>query len=431
MPDTVSPHKPHHPRKDKIWGFPRNVFFMGWASFFTDISSEMINSVLPFFLANVIGASKTTIGIIEGIAESTASILKVVSGWLSDKMQRRKPLVVWGYSLSTFAKSFLPIAGTSTAILAYRFVERFGKGIRAAPRDAFIADSTPANLRGKSFGFHKAMDTAGAVIGPLIAFIILSLSSNNGYKTIFWIAIFPAVISILILIFFVHEKRKSKSKLPEDISPAPQEQAVPTDKTSLQGFHISFFVLIGIVVIFTIGNPSDAFLLLRAENVGVPLAIIPLAYLLSNLMSSLLALPAGVVSDRIGRAWLILGGYIIFSLVYWGFAHVDEVWLVFVLFAFYGMHVGMTEGVIKAFIADLVPTETRGTAYGVYHTAVGLTLLPASIIAGLLWQHFGASVPFYFGFITSLIAVVLMLIWFFIMNIGKISRIKEPPVMRD
>lgn len=427
MSDTPTQHKPRHYRKDKIWGFPPNVFFMGWASFFTDISSEMINSVLPFFLSNVIGASKTTIGIIEGIAESTASILKVVSGWLSDKMQRRKPLVVAGYSLSTLAKTFLPIASSSGAILVYRFAERFGKGLRAAPRDAFIADSTPAHLRGKSFGFHKAMDTAGAVIGPLIAFLVLSFISNDGYKTIFWIAILPAIISIFILVFFVHEKKK-KAALPVSHELVAEEAA---PKVSLKSFNISFFILIGIVVIFTIGMPSDAFLLLRAENVGVPLAIIPLAYLTSNLMFSLVAFPAGVVSDRIGRMWMILGGYIIFSLVYLGFASVRDPWMVFILFAFYGAHLGMTEGVIKAFVADLVPEQARGTAYGVYHTAVGLTLLPASIIAGVLWQYYGASAPFYFGFATSITAVILLLIWMFVSNMGRYNKIKIPPAVVD
>lgn len=428
MSDTTPQHKPRHHKKDKIWGFPPNVFFMGWASFFTDISSEMINSVLPFFLSNVIGASKTTIGIIEGIAESTASILKVLSGWLSDKMQRRKPLVVAGYSLSTLAKTFLPIASSSGAILAYRFAERFGKGLRAAPRDAFIADSTPAHLRGKSFGFHKAMDTAGAAIGPLIAFLILSFISNDGYRTIFWIAILPAVISIFILVFFVREKKK-KTTLPVPHELPTKEETVP--RVPLKSFNISFFILIGIVVIFTIGMPSDAFILLRAENVGVPLAIIPLAYLTSNLMFSLVAFPAGVVSDRIGRMWLILGGYTIFSLVYLGFAIVKDPWMIFVLFAFYGTHLGMTEGVIKAFVADLVPEEARGTAYGVYHTAVGLTLLPASIIAGVLWQYYGASAPFYFGFATSITAVALLLIWMFISNIGKYNKIKIPPAIVD
>lgn len=413
MPDDASPNPSGPPRK--IWGFPRNVFFMGWVSFFTDISSEMIAAVLPLFLENVIGASKTTIGIIEGIAESTASLLKVLSGWLSDLFKSRKPLAVGGYSLSTVAKGFLPFAASAFAVFAFRFFDRVGKGIRSAPVDALIADSTPAHMRGKAFGFHKAMDTAGAVIGPLIAFLVLALIAGDGYRTLFWIALLPALISILILIFFVHEKQKAA---PPSSPPLP---------FSFRGFHAGFFLLMGIVLIFTLGTPSSAFLLLRAENVGIPLVLIPLTYLLFNVVFALTAFPAGAFSDKIGRSRMILGGYLVFSLAYFGLATVKSPWMAVLLFALYGVYMGMTEGVIKAFVADLVPAESRGTAYGIYHTATGITLLPASVIAGVLWQKVSPSAPFYFGFATSLLAAVLLIIWLFIGNVGKYHKYKEPP----
>lgn len=417
MPKTLQ-EDPSGPPK-KIWGFPRNVFFMGWVSLFTDISSEMIVSVLPLFLSNVIGASKTTIGIIEGIAESTASILKVFSGWLSDLFQRRKSLVVGGYTLSTLAKGFLPFASTSFEVLAFRFFDRVGKGVRSAPSDALIADSTPANMRGKSFGFHRAMDSTGAVIGPLIAFLVLTFLNKDGYRILFWIALIPAVIAIMIMVFYVKEKRVPASSQPS-----------PVTRFSFEGFNIGFFLLLGIVVIFMLGNSSDAFLLLRAENVGVPVALVPLTYLLFNVVYALTAFPAGAFSDKIGRIWMILGGYLIYSFVYFGFATVSNPWMVPVLFAIYGIYMGMTDGVIRAYVADLVPAQSRGTAYGIYYTVVGITLLPASIIAGILWQNIGPSAPFYFGFALSLAAAFLLIIWLFVRNVGKYRKYKEPPPFR-
>ncbi len=393
---------------------------MGWVSLFTDISSEMIISVLPLFLSNVIGASKTTIGLIEGIAESTASILKVFSGWISDFFQRRKSLVVSGYSLSALAKGFLPMASSAFEVLAFRFFDRVGKGIRSAPSDALIADSTPASIRGKSFGFHRAMDSTGAVIGPLIAFLVLTFMNKDGFRILFGLALIPAIIAILILVFYVQEKR----------APRLAEQPPPVTRFSFKGFNIGFFLLLGIVVVFMLGNSSDAFLLLRAENVGVPVALVPLAYLLFNVVYALTAFPAGAFSDKIGRIWLILAGYLIYAFVYFGFATVNNPWMVPVLFAIYGIYMGMTDGVIRAYVADLVPSQSRGTAYGIYYTAVGITLLPASIIAGILWQRVGPSAPFYFGFALSLAAAFLLIIWLFVRYVGKYKRFNEPPPFR-
>ncbi len=404
--------------KDIIKGVKKNVFILGLVSFFTDISSEMLYPIIPIFLTAVLHAPMSVVGLIEGIAESTASILKVVSGWLSDKSGKRKPFVIYGYGLSTVAKPLLAFAATWHFVLTARFLDRFGKGLRSSARDALIADSTEAQYRGKAFGFHRALDTVGAVFGPLIALVLLYyLDRTTGdigasYRIIFLIAFIPALISVLLLLFFVTEKA---GEIKDDL------------KFRLSDFSRDFKIFLLISVVFAVGNSSNAFLILRANNIfesfgGVPsiitttfssiavVAVVILTYVVYNITYSLFSMPAGMLSDRIGRRNVMIGGFLIFSVVYLGFALANAGYLVWILFAIYGFYIAMTDGVSKAYAVDLVPADKRGTAIGLYYTATGLMALASSIIAGLLWDLAGASAPFLFGSAMSLIAAVMLLV---------------------
>jgi len=397
--------------RDIIKGIKKNVFVLGLVSFFTDISSEMLYPIIPIFLTAVLGAPMSVVGLIEGIAESTASIMKVVSGWLSDRAGKRKPFVIYGYSLSAIAKPLLAFASTWHFVLGARFLDRFGKGIRSSARDALIADSTDAQYRGKAYGFHRALDTMGAVIGPLIALILLYYLDGN-YRSIFLIAFIPAFISVVLLFLYVSEKKSHK---------------IEGLRFKLSGFSREFKSFLLISVIFAIGNSSDAFLIIRAKNIfgenlgEIPsfivtnfgamavLAVVVLSYVVYNLTYSLASMPAGALSDRIGRRNVMVGGFLIFSLVYLGFALANSGYLVWILFAVYGFYIAMTDGVSKAFVVDMVPQEKRGTAIGLYYTATGLLALLSSIIAGLLWDYVGAYAPFMFGSAAALAAAVMMI----------------------
>ena len=398
--------------KDIIKGIKKNVFILGLVSFFTDISSEMLYPIIPIFLTTVLAAPMSIVGLIEGIAESTASILKVVSGWLSDRSGKRKPYVIYGYSLSTISKPLLAFATTWHFVLTARFLDRFGKGLRSSARDALIADSTEAQYRGKAFGFHRGLDTVGAVIGPLIAILFLYFLDGN-YQIIFLIAFIPALISVVLLFLFVSEKKgEKKDGLQFKIS----------------DFSREFKIFLFITIVFAIGNSSNVFLILRAKNIfdtsgGIPsiitstfgamavTAIVILTYVVFNITYSLSSMPAGILSDKIGRRNVMVGGFLIFSLVYLGFALANEGYIVWILFAIYGFYMAMTEGVSKAFVVDMVPSDKRGTAIGLYYTATGLLALASSIIAGLLWDKVGVSAPFLFGSAAALVAAVMMMAW--------------------
>ncbi|MBM3155982.1 MAG: MFS transporter [Chloroflexi bacterium] len=384
----------------KILGVSRNVFFLGWVSFLTDVSSDMIFTVMPLFLSNVLKVSIPIIGLIEGIAEGTASLLKLVSGWLSDRLGKRKSLAVFGYSLSALAKPFLYIASSWGTVLAIRWTDRVGKGIRSAPRDALVADCTVANERGRSFGFHRGMDTLGAVVGLALAALIVYLVQEGGleltrgaFRTLVLAGIGPAVLSVLILLFFVRERKKTVSPRACDAAPV-QTECKGTAKVLTDG---RFKIFLVIIVLFTLGNSSDAFLILRAQNLGFSVSQTLLLFVAFNLVYALAALPAGMISDRLGRRKVIIVGWSIYALSYLGFALATDAWHVWLLFALYGLYYGVAEGVCRAFVCDIVPAEKRGTAYGWYHTAVGLSLLPASVIAGWLWHLIGPAAPFYFG----------------------------------
>ncbi len=378
---------------------PRNVWVLGFVSLLTDISSEMIHSLLPLFLVSVLGASVLTVGIIEGIAEATASVLKVFSGALSDYLGHRKGLAVFGYGLSTFVKPLFAIATSPTGVLIARFGDRLGKGIRVAPRDALVADATTPQERGAAYGLRQSLDTIGAFTGPLAAFVLMAASGNN-FRLVFWLALIPGFFAVALLAVGVREPKKNPSVNPK---------TNPLNWQALRSLGSGYWILVAVALIFNLGNSSEAFLLLRAGQVGIEASLVPLTLVVMNLAYSLSAYPAGILSDRFGRFGLLLGGFMLYALVYLGFAFVQTPWQVWVLFAFYGLHMGMSQGVLLALIADKVPTNLRGTAFGFLNLAVGLALLPASILAGLLWQASGSWATFIAGSSFAGVAVLLLL----------------------
>ena len=392
--------------KSSLQRLPRNIWAVTFASFFTDISSEMIFNLVPLYLANVLGVGTAIIGLIDGIAETTASLMKVYTGSLSDKLGQRKWLAVAGYALSTISKPFLFIATTWEAVLGVRFSDRLGKGIRTAPRDALVADSIDEKQRGLAFGVHRAGDTAGAFLGIGFAALIVWLTEANGIdltRHTFQIAVLasfiPAVLGVLVLMGMAKEvpmKTKRTSALP-----------------SLEGLDTRFKLFLFVVLIFTLGNSSDSFIILLGQNRGLDIFQIMLMLMTFNFIYAALSGPLGAWSDKIGRRRLIIGGWIAYGLVYLGLALSNAGWHVWVLYALYGIYYAATDGVGRALVADFVPVERRGAAYGLYNAAIGITVLPASVIAGVLWQGigawngFGASAPFYFGAALALLAGVL------------------------
>jgi MFS family permease len=391
--------------RETVFGLKKNVFWLGLTSLFTDISSEMVYPLVPIFVTTVLGAPVTFVGTVEGIAESTASVLKVFSGWLSDRLNGRKKLTVAGYTLSALGKPFLIAATGIWHILAYRIIDRTGKGIRTAPRDALIADSSDCDNYGKSFGFHRTMDTIGAMVGPALAFLLLPVfavySASKGYRELFAFSLIPAVIGVFVLIVFVKEKRR----------PADDDCAPPAEppRISLKPFDRRFKLFLMVVLVFTLGNSSDAFLILRARNAGLAVTLIPLAYLLFNTINAILATPAGIISDRLGRFWVMALGFLIFAGVYLGFALAGGQLVVWLMFALYGFYYAFTESIFKAYTADLVPENLRGTAYGLLNMTMGIALLPASLFAGWLWVNVSVRAPFFYGAGMAALALVMLL----------------------
>ena len=373
---------------------PRNVVAAGLVSFFTDVASEMVVPVLPLFLTGVLGAPVAAVGLIEGVAESTASVLRVFAGWLSDRTGRRKPLMLVGYGLSNLTKPLLALSTAWPQVLAIRFGDRLGKGIRGAPRDALIADSVEPAVRGRAFGFHRSMDTAGAAVGPLLAAGTLVLTAGDA-RAVFWLAAVPGVASVLLGLWLLRDR------------PAPPRDAA-APRLGFRHLGRPFGLLTAVTTLFALGNSSDAFLILRAQDVGMAVAVIPLAYFAFNLLYSLLATPAGILSDRIGRRPLLVAGYAVFALVYAGFAVAPNAVVAAGLLLAYGAYYACTEGVARALVADLVPAELRASAMGTYATATGLALLPASVIAGALWQGVGPWAPFAYGATLAAAAALLL-----------------------
>jgi MFS family permease len=375
------------------FGVSKNVFMLGLVSFFNDVASEMIYPVVPIFLTVVLGAPVAVVGLIEGIAESTASILKVVSGWLSDKWQKRKPFAVAGYGLSALSKAILGLAFGWPLVLFARFIDRFGKGVRTSARDALIVESSEESARGKAFGFHRAIDTMGAVAGPLLALLAIHYFDNK-YRIIFFLAVIPSCIGVLLLLFFVKEKKKEA-----DLSAAFHFRWRELDP--------SFKIYLWISFLFALGNSSDAFLILRAQNLGLSLTLVILAYVLFNFTYAVFSIPAGIISDKIGPRKVLFSGFLLFSAIYLFFGIIHSSNFLWLLFPVYGIYMALTEGVGKAYIASLVPREKTATAFGVYQTIIGLATFFASLIAGLLWTYMGVSAPFILGSAMALISAFL------------------------
>ena len=386
----------------KILGLHPNVFFMGLTSLLTDISSELIFTLVPLFLSNVLGASSALIGLVGGISDSADSLFRIVSGWFSDKIGKRKLLAVAGYSLSTLVKPLMLLVNSWSAVAGIRFGDRVGKGVRTASRDALIADSVDAKERGRGFGLHRAMDTSGAVIGLIIAAIIVYLIPGDkfnlekqAYHWMVIIGIIPAVLAVVVLLTLVHERKKIAATI-----------KAGTIKPAVTPFSKQFILYLIIMALFTLGNSSDFFLILDAQHVKTPLLQVVLMLVLFNLTYALISMPMGVLSDKIGRKRVITVGWLIYGLVYLGFALSGSIWQIWVLFAVYGIYYGICEGAAKAFVADMVPVERRGTAYGLYNGVVGLMALPASLIAGVLWGNIAPAAAFYFGAGLALLAMV-------------------------
>lgn len=375
---------------------PRSVWILGFVSLFADINSKMIQSTLPLFLVSALGANLLTVGLIEGIAESTASVLKVFSGALSDYWGRRKDLAVAGYGLSTLVTPVFALATSPAWVLGARFADRVGKGIRVAPRNALVADTTPPQHRGAAYGLRQSLDTIGAFLGPLLATLLLWQSGQN-FRLVFWLAVIPGTVGVLLLVLGIREAKK-----PALAQPNPLRWPV------LKSLGRPYWVLATVAFCFNLGNSSDAFLLLRAEQIGIAPALVPLAFVVINLAYGASAYPLGVISDRIGRFGLLLASFAIFALVYLGLALAQSPWQLWVLFGCYGLYLGMSQGVLLALVADHVPAELRGTAFGMINLMTGIALLPASLIAGTLWQEIGPSAPFMMGSGFAIVAALLL-----------------------
>lgn len=371
----------------------RNVYALAAVSFFTDVSSEMIYPLLPVFLSTVLGANAGFIGAIEGAAESTAALLKLASGWWSDRVRRRKPLVVAGYVLASAMRPLIAIAQSATQVLVIRVSDRVGKGIRNSPRDALIADSVGPEVRGRAFGLRSAADNAGALLGPLIAFGVLA-TWHVSLRTVFWFAVIPGAIAVIVAIIGIRE--------------VPHHGAL-VKETALQGaMGGRFWVFLIIIFIFTLGNSTDAFLLLRARQLGVPVALAPILWALLNGVKSVLNIPGGVLSDRIGRRPTLIAGWVAYAVVYFLFARATHGWEAWALFAGYGLYFGLTEGTQLALVADVAPPRRRGAAYGWYYLAIGIGALPASLMFGAIWDRFGSPVAFMVGAGLALIAAIAL-----------------------
>lgn len=380
----------------------RTVKALGLVSLLNDFSSEVTVRTLPLFLANVLGVGTWVIGLIEGIAESTATVLKLVSGYLADRLGRKKVLTVWGYGLSGFTKPLLYFATNWGVVLAVRVLDRVGKGIRTAPRDALIADATAPEYRGRAFGYNKAMDKAGAVIGLLLAASLLHLGQRDAltltresYQWLVLLAVLPGLASVGVLAGWVEEQPKP-----------PLARSHMRMWARMDG---RFWVFVGVLLLFTLGNSSDAFLMLRAQTLGFSVVEIFLAVALFNLVITVTSTQGGALSDTLGRRGLIVAGWLIYALIYLGFAFASAPWHVWILYAGYGLYYGAFQGAANALVADLVPETLRGTAYGIFNAALGVAAFPASLLAGVLWDWYGPAAPFLAGGGLALLATVGLL----------------------
>lgn len=377
----------------------RNIILLGFTSLFTDISSEMIYPLLPVFFAATLGLSRSFIGLIEGLAESSASFFKLFSGWFSDRIKKRKKLVIAGYLLSNITKPLFSVVHSGIQALSTRFVDRVGKGIRTAPRDALISLSAAKEERGKAFGIHRAMDTLGAVIGPLLAFLLLPLFRGNP-RPVFLISFIPGIIAIMVLSAVID--------VPGD-KYAAKKVVLPLH-TTFKEFTPSFRYFLVVMFFFSLGNSSNAFLILRAKSAGLSINLIPIFWMVFNVSYSLFSIPAGLLSDKWGRKKLIQISFLLYGLIYLGFAFMKDIKFAWLLIVFYGLFYGMSDGNLRAMVGDLVDKSHLGTAYGVYHAVTGITLFLSSIIMGILWDRVGVEFAFIFGAVMGGIAFLLLAI---------------------
>lgn len=392
MDDTE--HKTNSP-PSRVRLIPRTVIALGTVSLFMDISSEMIHSLLPAFLVTVLGVSALSVGIIEGIAESTASISKIFSGAISDWMGKRKPLVLLGYGLAAVTKPLFPLATGVNMVLAARFIDRIGKGIRGAPRDALIADVTPIEQRGTAFGLRQSMDTIGAFLGPLLAMLIMEMSNDN-FRLVFWIAVIPALMAVVLIVYGVKEPERP---------PSEERHRFPIRREQLARLDARFWAIVGVASILTLARFSEAFLLLDAQHVGLATALIPGVLVIMNVVYAAAAYPFGRFSDRMSRRSLLMLGIGFLIAADLILAVAGSVWQVIVGVVLWGLHMGATQGLLSTMVADAVPADLRGTAFGLYSLTTGLSLLAASVMAGWLWTMFGPSATFSAGAFFSAVAL--------------------------
>jgi MFS family permease len=371
------------------------VWALGLVSLLMDTSSEIIHALLPVYLVTVLGASMVTVGLIEGIAEATASITKVFSGALSDWLGRRKLLAVIGYGLAAFSKPIFPLAPSVSWLVAARFIDRVGKGIRGAPRDALVADIAPAHLRGASFGLRQSLDTVGAFVGPALAIGLMWLTANN-FQAVFWVAVIPAFLAVALLVFAVNE--------PERAAGLRKVQS-PLSVAELRRLGLAYWWIVGIAVVFSLARFSEAFLILRAQAVGLPVMLVPLVLVLMNFVYALAAYPAGALSDRVNRIVILAVGFGLLVAADLVFAFTTDIAGVAVGVALWGLHMGLTQGLLATLVADTAPPELRGTAYGMFNLLSGLALLVASVLAGALWESVGPQSTFFAGAVFTVLAL--------------------------
>jgi MFS family permease len=381
---------------------PRSVIVLGLVSLAMDISSEMIHSLLPLFLVTVLGASALSVGVIEGIAEATVAIAKIFSGAISDWLGRRKPLLLLGYGLAALTKPLFPLATGIGAILTARFIDRIGKGIREAPRDALIADVTPPSLRGAAYGMRQSLDTVGAVAGPLLAMALMAATANN-FRLVFWLAVIPAFICVALIIFGVREHPRERQH--DEAQPHPA-QPFPLNRRNISRLPRRFWQVTVLAAVLTLARFSEAFLLLRAENVGLAVTWVPAILMVMNIVYAASAYPLGALSDKINRKLLLGSGIALLIAADMTLALAADAWIVSAGAALWGLHMGATQGIITAVIADTAPEDMRGTAFGVFNLITGIALLTASVIAGALWTAFSPAMTFYAGAAFAAIALV-------------------------
>jgi len=373
----------------------KRVKVLGFASFFNDSASEMIYPFLPVFITKFLGAGPAFVGLIEGVAESVSSFLKLFSGWLADRIKGRKILVSVGYSLPSLSRPLISIVRTWPPLFLLRVIDRLGKGIRTSPRDAIIADSVDVNNRGRAFGFQRAMDNLGAVVGPLLSFLILKFIIDD-IRMVFFLSIVPAIF-VLILVVFVLEDVKGRELEKTRIS------------LRTKGLPPSFKIYLLSLLFFTLGNSSDSFLFLKASEAKISLEFLPLLWVGHNAVKAILSYPLGRLSDRIGRKKIIITGWVIYALIYTGFAYTKNPFFILLLFILYGSVFGITEGAERAYVADMTPPEHKGTSYGIFHFIQGIALFPASLITGIIWQMMGSKYAFLYGAFMALIASFIII----------------------